>query len=582
MNGILKRLWGIASHYRNWMALSALLGFLTVGSSVGLMMTSAFIIAKAALHPSIAELNVAIVGVRFFGIARGVFRYLERLASHETTFRLLARFRVWFYRHLEPLAPARLMQYRSSDLLTRLVSDVESLEHVFVRVLYPPIVAVLVLALMWLLLGMFNPLFALSLTLYMTLAGTAIPFLMYHWGKQTGQQIVNVRARLNHLTIDGVQGLPDLLVFGGARQHQQQFQQTSLELARLQRRMARLQGLSEALMGLLVNLAVFTILYQAIPYVSNSILNGVYLSVIVLGVMAAFEGVAELPNAAQFWEKSKQSAQRLFEIIDAEPEVQDSAQPQPLPNHYSLTVQQLTFAYQPGDSPVLRDISFTLKEGENLAIVGPSGAGKSTLFNLLLRFWEFREGSIRIGERDIREIPQEQVRALFAIVSQQSHLFAGTIRENLLLARPDASEEEMVVAARQAEIHDFVLSLPRGYDTYVGELGGLLSGGERQRLIIARALLKQAPILLYDEPTSNLDALTEQKIMNTIRKLGQQHTTLLITHRLVGLEHFSRILVLVNGQIIEQGTHAELMAQSTYYKHLFNQQRQIAVLESLR
>ena len=214
--------------------------------------------------------------------------------------------------------------------------------------------------------------------------------------------------------------------------------------------------------------------------------------------------------------------------------------------------------------------------------MGPSGAGKSTLFNLLLRFWEFREGSIRIGERDIREIPQEQVRALFAIVSQQSHLFAGTIRENLLLARPDASEEEMVVAARQAEIHDFVLSLPRGYDTYVGELGGLLSGGERQRLIIARALLKQAPILLYDEPTSNLDALTEQKIMNTIRKLGQQHTILLITHRLVGLEHFSRILVLVNGQIIEQGTHAELMAQSTYYKHLFNQQRQIAVLESLR
>ncbi len=581
MNGILTRLLKVALRYRNWMALSALLGFLTVGSSVGLMMTSAFIIAKAALHPSIAELNVAIVGVRFFGIARGVFRYLERLVSHETTFRLLAQFRVWFYRHLEPLAPARLMQYRSGDLLTRLVNDVENLEHVFVRVLYPPLVAILVIALMWLLLGMFHPLFALYLTVYMVLAGTAIPWIMYRLAQRTGQELVTVQARLNHLAIDGVQGMPELMVYGGAQSHQQQFRQASQQLARLQRRMARLQGLSEALMGMMVNLAVFSILRVSIPFVTNSFLDGVYLSVIVLGVMAAFEGVAELPNAAQYWEKSKQSARRLFEIIDAPPAVQDPPTPLQLPKRYSLHVRQLRFRYPGSDTFALQDISFSLPEGGRVAIVGPSGAGKSTLLNLLLRFWDFQDGRIEIGGADIRKASQEEVRRLFAVVSQQSHLFAGTIRENLLLARPDASDEEMIQAARQAEIHPFIQSLPNGYDTFVGELGGLLSGGERQRLVIARALLKNAPIMLYDEPTSNLDALTEQKIMRTIHTLSQQRTTLMITHRLIGLESMDQILVLVGGRIVEQGTHHQLIQQDTYYRRLWRQQREMFLVETV-
>ncbi len=581
MKGVLWRLLKIAGRFRNWMALSILLGFLTVGSSVGLMMTSAYIIAKAALHPSIAELNVAIVGVRFFGIARGVFRYLERLVSHETTFRLLARFRVWFYRALEPLAPARLMQYRSGDLLARIVSDVESLEHIFIRVISPPFVAVLVTLLMWLLLGMFEWQFALLLTVFMALSGIGIPLLSHLLSRNSGRALNEIQAEINNLAIDAVQGLPELLVYHRAEDHLEKLERTNRRLVKTQRKLALVEGLNEALLGLSMNLAVFSILYVSIPYVSGSLLNGVYLSVIVLGVMAAFEGVATLPEAARFWENSRQAARRLFQIIDAQPAVSDPPVPSPPPRQTSLQIENLTFRYDPDDPPALRDISFHLPAGGTLAIVGPSGAGKSTIINLLLRFWDYREGSIRIGGTELRTLAQEQVRKMFAVVSQQSHLFAGTIRENLRLARPDASEEEMIAAARQAEIHDFISSLPEGYHTYLGELGLRLSGGERQRLVIARAILKNSPILIFDEPTANLDALTEQKILQTIWKLSRQRTTLLITHRLVGLENADQILVLVDGKIVERGTHADLMAGQTFYRYLWEQQQQSLVLETL-
>ncbi len=581
MNGILWRLLKVAGTFRNWMALSVLLGFLTVGSSVGLMMTSAFIIAKAALHPSIAELNVAIVGVRFFGIARGVFRYLERLVSHETTFRLLARFRVWFYRALEPLAPARLMRYRSGDLLGRLVSDVESLENIFIRVISPPFVAGLVVVLMWLLLGMFSLQFAWLLTAFLIFSGVGIPYLSYRLSRSTGQELSKVQAEMNNLSIDAVQGMAELLVFGRANDHLEKLNAVNRRLVSLQRRLALIEGANEALLGLSMNLAVGAILYVSIPHVSASLLNGIYLSVIVLGVMSAFEGVSTLPEAARFWEHSRQAAQRIFEIIDAPPTVVDPPEFIARPSRISLELEHLTFRYPEEPHPVLNDLSFTLPAGESLAIVGPSGAGKTTLIHLLLRFWDYREGTIRIGGKELRSLPQEEVRKMFSVVSQRSHLFTGTIRENLLLARPEASEAELIAAARRAEIHDFISRLPEGYDTEIGEMGMHLSGGERQRIVIARAILKNAPIFIFDEPTANLDALTEQKILKTLWKLNRDHTVLLITHRLVGLENVNRILVLLKGKIIEQGSHDELIAAPTFYRHLWEQQQEGLMVETI-
>ena len=293
-----------------------LLGFLTVGSSIGLMATSAWIIATAALHPSIAVLQVAIVGVRFFGIARGVFRYLERLASHQVTFRVLARLRVWFYAALEPLAPARLMQYRSGDLLSRIVADIGTLENFYIRAVAPPLVALLVAGLMWIFLGSFDPRLAWAVIAMMLLAGVGVPLLSQILSRQPGSRVVTVRAGLNAVLVDGIQGTADLVAFRAEAAQVRQVRALSDALGRDQARLAGIGGLNNALGSLLTSLAVVVVLALAIPLVTAGRIAGVSLAVLALATAASFEAVLPLPLAAQFLESSLAAARRLFEVVD--------------------------------------------------------------------------------------------------------------------------------------------------------------------------------------------------------------------------------------------------------------------------
>ena len=569
------RLLRLAAPFARWMALAALLGFATIGSSIGLMTTSGYLIAKAALRPSIAELQIAIVGVRFFGIARGAFRYLERTVSHDVTFRLLARLRAWFYRALEPLAPARLMEYRSGDLLARIVADIGTLENFYLRVIAPPAVALLVTLLVTLLMGSFDPRLAVTLLLFLLLAGVGLSLLTQALARGPGRRMVHVRSELNSALVDGIQGVADLLAFGGQERHLDRVVDLSRNLGGLQERMARIGGLQGALTGLLMNLATLAVLVVAIPLVSGGQLDGVYLALLVLAVISSFEAVLPLPQAFQTLENSLEAARRLFEVVDADPAVVDPASPAPLPDRYALRVEELGFSYGPDQPPALDGITFDLPQTGRLAVVGPSGAGKSTLVHLLLRFWDYDRGRVLLAGRELRQVGQEDLRRLIAVVSQHTHLFTGTVRENLLLARPEATEAEMVQAAEQAQIHGFVRSLPEGYDTWIGEQGLRLSSGQRQRLAIARALLKNAPILILDEPTANLDPLTEQALMGSTRALAAGRTTLTITHRLVGLEDADEILVLRAGRVVERGQHHDLMQMGGLYRRMWDLQNQV-------
>ncbi len=573
-NPVIWRLLELIAPFKGWIALSALLGLATVGSSVGLMATSAYIIARAALQPSIAVLQVAIVGVRFFGLSRGVFRYLERYVSHQVTFRLLARLRVWFYQALEPLAPARLMQYKSGDLLSRVVADIETLEHFYLRVLAPPIVAILIALLTGIFMAGYHLWLAVTLLSFLFLAGMGVPLLTRMLSRRPGQRMVAVRSELNGTLVDGIQGMADLLACGQERRHQEQVTHLGRELVRWQERMAWVRGLGNALAGLSINLATLAILLIAIPLVNRGHLEGVYLAVLALTTIASFEAVLPLPLAFQNLESSLVAARRLFEIVDAEPVVADTGEPGPSPQAYDLVVEHLSFRYHPAEPPALADLSFTLPQGGRLAIVGPSGAGKSTLVSLLLRFWDYQSGQIRLGGHDLRRYRPDEVRAMVSVVSQHSHLFNGPIRENLLLARPEAGQAELIQAARQAQIHEFIQALPQGYDTWIGEQGLRLSGGERQRLAIARALLKNAPILILDEATANLDPLTEREVMQTITALMAGRTVLMITHRLVGLDMVDEILVLQSGRVVERGHHHELLSTHGPYRRMWDLQHQ--------
>ncbi len=302
------------------------------------------------------------------------------------------------------------------------------------------------------------------------------------------------------------------------------------------------RGLGNGLAALFASLAALTVLFLAIPLVTAGQIDGVFLALLPLTAIAAFEAVQPLAHAWQTLESSQAAAQRIFELIDAEPAVVDPPiQPINQSTNFpklglSIEVRDLRFRYAPDQPLVLDGVSFSVPAGGRVAIVGPNGSGKSSLVNLLLRFWDYEAGTIRIGGQDLRALPADDARRLLAVVPQHTHLFNATIRDNLYLAAPEASDEDLIAACQQAQLHDFILSLPQGYDTVVGENGLLFSGGERQRLAIARAILKDAPIFILDEATSQLDALTEQRLLQSLAGFMDRRTTLLITHRRVGLE----------------------------------------------
>ncbi len=557
------------------MALAVLLGTATVGSGVALMVISAFLISAAALQPSIAVLQVPIVAVRFFGISRGVFRYLERLVSHTITLKLLARLRVWFYRAVEPLAPARLVQTRSADLLSSIVADINVLENFYIRVLAPPLVGILVGLGMWVYLSRFDVTLGFVLLLFYILIGTGVPILVLFLGRTPGRQVVTRRANLYHHLVDGIQGMAEVVAYGQEQRRLQELISVGDAYATAERRLAWISALQRGLVDFLTNLGMWVIVVLGVTLVVSRVIDGVFLAGIALGTLASFEAVRTLPEAAQIFESSFESARRLFGLVDMEPPLDEHPAEAPQVDRYDLEVRGLTFKYGESDPPALMDLTFSIPEGGRVAIVGPSGAGKTSLVNVLLRFWPYQSGEIRLGDVDLRRFPERALSRHISVVSQDTYLFNATVRENLLLARPEASREELIHAARQAQIHAFLETLPDGYETYIGEQGVKLSGGQRQRLAIARALVRRTPILILDEPTANLDALTEQAVLDTLLELMTGKTTLLITHRLVRMEAMDEILVLNAGRLVERGRHEQLSRGGGLYQQMWAYQNQI-------
>jgi ATP-binding cassette, subfamily C, bacterial CydCD len=571
---ILSRLLSFLHGSWNWVALSVLLSTLTIGSSVALIGTSAWLISTAALHPSVADLGVSVVGVRFFGITRGLFRYLERLVSHNVTFLLLARLRVWFYEKLEPLAPARLMEYKSGDLLARVIGDVETLENFYVRVISPSLTAILIGLGVSIFFASFYPPIAFVLIGFFLTLGLILPILTQIISRGPGQRLIAQRAEIQSQLVDGIQGLADLLAFGRGADRLKQISSTGEAYGSPQKQMACISGVHSALGTLFTNLGLWLVLFLVIPQVTAGNIKGVMLGTFALMTLASFEAVTPLPLAAQMWTSSREVAKRLFEIVDTELVAKETTSESEITN-YQLQIRNLTFSYPNQPTPALQKLSLLVPEGKSVAIVGPSGAGKSTIANLLLRFWDYEVGDITLGGTSLRALNQDQVRKRFAVVSQNSYFFNTSIRENLRLARRSASQDEIEAAARAAQIHEFIASLPKGYDTLIGEQGLRLSGGERQRLAIARALLKDAPILIFDEPPANLDSQTEKQLLGTLFGTMRGKTSLLITHRLIGLDHVDEILVMDGGQIVERGIHEELLRQRSLYHRFWNLQNQI-------
>ncbi len=584
-SNILPRLLSFLNGSWHLVALSVLIGACTIGSSVALMGTSAWLISTAALHPSVAALSVAVVGVRFFGITRGIFRYLERLVSHDVTFRLLSRLRVWFYEKLEPLAPARLMEYRAGDLLARIIGDVETLENFYVRVISPPLTAILVGFFTSIFLASFSPQLALTFLIFFFTLGLILPLLAQIISRGPAVATITLRADLHTHLVDGIQGMADLLAYGRGAHRLSEIAANGFNYGIAQRRMARITGLHSGLTTLLTNLGLWTILVLAIPLVKAGTLAGPMLASLSLLTFAAFEAVMPLPLAAQMWNSAREAARRLFEVVDTVPVISDQvlviSERSQIANYRAgslsddLRITDLSFAYPSQTTPALQHVTFDLRPLTSIAIVGPSGAGKSTLANLLLRFWDYNSGDITLGAESLKMYEQDEVRAKIGLISQSTYFFNTSVRENLCFARRRVTQEEIESAARSAQIHDFIMGLPKGYDTMIGEQGLRLSSGERQRLAIARAIIKDTTIWILDEPTANLDPVTEKQVLETLFALMRRKTSLLITHRLVGLENMDEIIVMNHGQIAERGTQKHLMETGGLYRRLWDLQMRV-------
>lgn len=567
----LLRLWKLFRPYRPWIWGGYLVAVITLVANVTLLAISGwFITAMAVAGAAGLAMNyfTPAAAIRACAIGRTGGRYLERLISHEATLRQLSGLRVWFYGHLEPLAPARLQQFHSGDLLSRIRADIDALDNFYVRVLIPVLVAITATLGFFVFTAFFDLTLALSLLALLLVGGGVLPYISRQLGRAPGRELVEKEAALRQTTIDGTQGLSELLIFGAADAHARRLDALSAELIAAQDRMSKLSGIAQGGVGLCANLSLWAALWLGIPLLHDGSLAPPQLAMLALLALASFEAVAPLPLAFQQLESTLTAARRLFSIVDTAPAAPEPVRPAALPDRFDLEIQGVSFKYPGADHWALRDLSFELPAGKRIAIVGPTGSGKTSVFNLLLRFWLPDTGKIQLGQVPLGDFQGEQLRHHLALVSQNTYLFNTSIRENLLLAAPNAPESALEHACRVAQIHDVIEALPEGYDTWVGETGVRISGGQARRLAIARALLKDAPILLLDEPTEGLDGPTEQALMHAIDQIMHGRSTLLITHRPAALARMDEILVLDQGQIRERGTHEELLKGGSIYPRL--------------
>lgn len=573
------RLLGFMKPLRGWILISTMTGFSTVAAGVGLLGTSAYLIASAAFHPSIAELSVAVVGVRFLGISRGVFRYLDRLVSHHVNFRLLSILRIWFYDCLKLLAPARLIHYQRGDLLSRAIGDIDTLDQFYVRAVSPVISAIFATVGFSMLVGSWNVRLGWILAAGLSVTSFVLPALVYIFSRGPAKQLVDQRAILSQTMLDTLRGAAEMMVFQQQEEELTQINRVSLQTNRAQVGLAHSQGLSNGMNAVLTQGTVALMLLVGIPLVRTGELDGIMLAVIVLITMASFEISIPIAQAAQFWESSLQAARRLFEMADQQPAIIEPVIPVSVPEKPNILIRNLSFQYH-GNLPLAADhLNINLSYSRKIALVGENGSGKTTILNLLMRFWDCQPGEILIDGILVQEFSPKELRQRIGYVSPGGAIFQTTLRQNLLLANPGALDADLLRVLDSVQLGEWVQTLPDGLDTWLGASGLTISGGQLQRIQLARGLLMDAPIYLLDEPTTHLDVETENRLISLFRSIFQNRSLVWVTHRLVGLDWLDEILVLENGRVVERGNQHTLLESRGRFYQLWEIQNRLSLSE---
>ncbi|MFJ9032984.1 thiol reductant ABC exporter subunit CydD [Streptomyces sp. NPDC102274] len=577
----LARMRAAAGALRGRFVLALVLGSCALGSAVGLMAVSGWLISRASEQPPVLYLMVAVTATRAFGIGRAVFRYAERLVSHDAVLRMLADLRVSVYRRLERIAPAGLRATRRGDLLSRLVADVDELQDYWLRWLLPVGSALLVGVgavgfTAWLL-----PEAGAVLAGGLLVAGVGVPLLSGACARRAERQLAPARGLLATHVADLLSGVAELTVAGALTRRTRRTREADGTLTAIASRGASANALGGGLSALVCGLTVAAAAYVGVGALADGRLVGVELAVVILTPLAAFEAVTGLPLAVRYRQRSRRGAERVCEVLDAPVPVREPERPAAAPvSPFPLEVRGLAARYPGQRRDALSGLDLTLTAGKRVAVVGPSGSGKTTLAQVLLRFLDAREGGCRLGGTDTATLDGDTVRRYVGLCAQDAHLFDSSVRENLRLARTDATEDELRDALRRARLLDWVDALPAGLDTLVGEHGARISGGQRQRLALARALLADFPVLVLDEPAEHLDLATADALTTDLLAATEGRTTLLITHRLQGLDTVDEVIVLDGGRPVQRGSYAELAADEGPLRRMLERERAGDLLEA--
>ncbi|WP_312748826.1 heme ABC transporter ATP-binding protein/permease CydC [Atlantibacter hermannii] len=553
-----------------WMlSLGVVLAIITLLASIGLLTLSGWFLSASAVVgvAGVYSFNYMLpaAGVRGAAITRTAGRYFERLVSHDATFRVLAHLRVYTFSKVLPLSPSGIARFRQGELLNRVVADVDTLDHLYLRVISPLAGALVVILVVAVGLSVLDVTLALTLGGIMLLTVLLLPPLFYRAGKSTGEALTALRAQYRQQLTAWLIGHAELTIFNAASRYRDALDSTESEWQEAQRRQAGLTAISQAVMMLISGMTVVLMLWMAAGGVGGNTAPGALIALFVFCALAAFEALAPVTGAFQHLGQVIASALRVTQLTEQQPDVTFSDATMSAPEQAAVTFDKVSFRYSQQAQPALNQVSLTIQGGERVALLGRTGCGKSTLLQLLTRAWDPQQGEITLAGLPLTQYSESALRASMSVVPQRVHLFSATLRDNLLLAAPQASDARLASTLTQVGLEKLLED--GGLNSWLGEGGRQLSGGELRRLAIARALLHNAPLMLLDEPTEGLDAGTEQQILSLLDTVTANKTVLMITHRLRGLADFNRIVVMDNGQIIESGNHDELMAkQGRYYQ----------------
>ncbi|MFM2598569.1 heme ABC transporter ATP-binding protein/permease CydC [Vibrio fortis] len=557
---------------KHWFGLSLgmLLAFLTLAASIGLLTLSGwFISASAVAGLTIARETFNYMlpggGVRGLAMSRTAGRWGERVVSHNATFKLLTDLRIFFFKKLAPLIPGRISNLRDADLLNRLVADVDAMDHVYLRLVSPVTVGVLGIFFLTTFLMWFDSSLGLILGSILLIMLIIWPVLFYKLGQRNGGELTQNKAELRVATLDWIEGYSELTLFGAEERYRNAILKTQQKLMANQFVNANLTGMASAALMLFNGLTLVLMLWLAADGVGGNAPDPL-IALMAFATMASFELLMPIAGAFQHLGQTLTSARRLNEVILSEPEVQFSDSKLDIDQPLDIQFNAVSFQYPDSERTVLNSVDLSIPANNKVAIVGQTGSGKSTLIQLLTRYWDPKRGVISIAGIDLTQWNESQLRKSISVVSQRVDILNGSLRDNLLIAKPQASDEELQSILSSVGLEKLLED--NALDAWLGDGGRQLSGGEKRRIGIARAILHDAPILLLDEPTEGLDKQTEKSIMALFEQHFEGKTVIFITHRLIGLEKMDSIVLIEQGEIVEQGSHSELLSGEGRYFQL--------------